>query len=51
MCHAIFTDDVIILRQSEADVRKVDCCSIEHLHILVVQLLHTHTHTDACTDH
>lgn len=49
MLKTVFGDDFIVLCHSKVNIRKVDGCSIKHLDVLVVQLLHTHinknTHT------
>lgn len=43
MCETIFADNFVVLCHSKANIRKVDGCSVEHLEVLVVQLLWEHT--------
>lgn len=41
MCETVLADNLIILCHCKVNVRKVSGCGVEHLDVLVVQLLHT----------
>lgn len=47
MCETVFADDTTVLSHGKTKVGKLDGCGVEHLDVLMVQLLHTRmkTHT------